>query len=263
MNQAEKARGFAAMHRPGNPIVLFNIWDVGSARAVARAGARAIATNCWALANAHGVKDAADVPFYASLHNLKRILHAVDLPVTHDFCTGASENLVELADNFDAIVAAGAVGVNICDSGLGVAHDMAAQCERIATLRQRAGAMRVPVFINIRTRLFFDHQPAEVHASLLNMALERAHAYAAAGADGIFVPGLLDHDVIERLCAQSPLHVNVMQPGEFADIGRLACLGASRISFGPAPFIAAMAGLTEKARRVLDQVEAPAKAAQV
>ena len=260
MSQTEMARDFAAMHRPGKPLVLYNVWDVGSARAVARAGARASATSSWALAHSQGVKDGEIIPFESTIRNLERIVRAVDLPVTHDFEIGFAEGLDTLACNFEQVIGAGAVGVNFEDPGLDDGRGLDTLCDRIATLRQTADARGVPVFINIRTSLFFRDQSPEMHAKLMPRAIDRAAAYASAGASGIFVPGLLAHDVIERLCARSALPVNVMQPGEVADVRKLAELGVARISFGPAPFIAAMAGLTERARRVLASIGLPEKA---
>ncbi|WP_158965240.1 isocitrate lyase/PEP mutase family protein [Chachezhania sediminis] len=252
MSQADLARVFAAMHRSGHPLILYNVWDVGSAKAVARAGAHAIATSSWALSTAHGIADGERVPFAASTLNLARIVRAVSLPVTHDFEAGFADDLRELSSNFARIIDVGAVGVNFDDriGGTGDLRNVEDQSARIATLRRTAEAAGVPVFINARTDLFFKGQSREVHARLMPQALDRAAAYADAGADGLFVPGLLDHDLIEQLCGAAPLPVNVMQPGETADIRALAGLGVSRISFGPAPFIAAMAQLTERASRI-------------
>src|SRR5438045_1994930 len=85
MGQAEKARAFAALHVPGNPVILFNAWDAGSAKAVADAGAKAIATGSWSVAAAHGFFDAEGLPLDLAIANAARVAAAVQLPVTLDF----------------------------------------------------------------------------------------------------------------------------------------------------------------------------------
>jgi len=82
---SDKARAFAALHRPGDPVVLFNAWDPGSARTVAEAGAKAIATGSASVAAAHGFKDAEGLPLDLALANAERVAAAVELPVTIDF----------------------------------------------------------------------------------------------------------------------------------------------------------------------------------
>ena len=84
MMQSEKARIFASLHRPGTPLILFNAWDPGSARAVADAGAKAVATGSWSVAAAFGFEDGEKLPLDLAIDNLKRITAAVALPVTID-----------------------------------------------------------------------------------------------------------------------------------------------------------------------------------
>ena len=85
MSQAEKYRAFATLHVPGDPVVLYNVWDAGSAKAVAEAGAKAIATGSASVAAAQGFSDAEGLPIGLALANAARIVAAVDLPVTVDF----------------------------------------------------------------------------------------------------------------------------------------------------------------------------------
>ena len=85
MDRVEK---FRALHVPGDPLVLFNIWDAGSARAVAEAGAKAIATGSFAVAETNGFKDGETLPIEVALENLRRIVSVTDLPVTIDMEAG-------------------------------------------------------------------------------------------------------------------------------------------------------------------------------
>src|SRR2546429_9907638 len=88
LSAQEKAECFRALHMPGQPLVLYNIWDPGSAKAIAAAGARAIATGSWSVASANGYADGERVPLDLAIDNLARIAQAVDLPVTVDIEAG-------------------------------------------------------------------------------------------------------------------------------------------------------------------------------
>src|SRR5690606_12081242 len=104
---------------------------------------------------------------------------------------------------------------------------------------------------NARTDCFFRGDPPERQSEHMAEALERAHAYASAGADGFFVPGLVSPDLIEQVCAESPLPVNVMILPNIMPPQRLAELGVARISYGPGPYSQAMGALRDTARQAL------------
>lgn len=244
----DRQRAFAALHISGDPLVLFNIWDAGSARAVAEAGAQALATGSWSVAAAHGFDDAEDLPLDLAIANLERIVTATDLPVTLDFEGGYATAPEDVAANVVLVVNAGAVGVNFEDrviGGEGV-HATVEQCSRIVAIRAIAGD---GFFINARTDLFL--QSAHHDSALLDAAIERASAYAEAGASGFFAPGLANKASIARLCEASPLPVNIMAFAGAPERARLADLGVARISHGPGPYRQAMAALTEAARAAL------------
>lgn len=237
---------FAALHRAGDPLILFNAWDPGSAKAVAGAGARAIATGSWSVAAAFGFGDGEDMPLELALHNLRRIVAAVDLPVTLDFEGGYASDPAAVAANAQRVRDAGAIGCNFEDRvvGGGGLYPMEAHAARIAAMRAAVGE---DFFINARTDLFLASKPDE-HGGLIDEALERAQAYAAAGASGMFVPGLVDEGLIGAVCASSPLPVNVMAMPGTPPARRLAELGVARISHGPGPYRTAMDALAQAAR---------------
>ena len=247
MNQAEKASTFAALHVPGDPLILFNIWDAGSAKAVAKAGAKAIATGSVSVANANGFEDGEDLPIDLALANAQRIVAAVDLPVTIDFEGGYSVDPVPLANNAARLAATGAVGCNFEDrvvTGAGM-HGLAEQARRIAAIREAVGP---DFFINARTDFFLIAKPDAHDAAMADSAIERVRAYADAGANGFFIPGLVDLTLVERIVRASPLPVNAMTWSGAPSREQWANAGIARISYGPGPFRQMQKWLEEAAR---------------
>ncbi|WP_171177268.1 isocitrate lyase/phosphoenolpyruvate mutase family protein [Ruegeria sp. HKCCD8929] len=253
MTQSDKARAFATLHQPGTPLILYNAWDAGSAQAVAKAGAAAIATGSWSLARAQGYGDGEEIPLEFAVQILKRIVASVELPVSFDFEAGYAQDLEALARNIEQVLKAGAVGVNFEDRVIGGTglQPVEAQAQRISTLRGVADTMGVPLFINARTDVFFQGSKPDDHAGLMDEAKSRAAAYAEAGADGIFVPGLVTPELIGDFCATATLPVNIMQIGQAPAHAALAELGVARISHGPAPYLTAMSVVTDAARAAL------------
>jgi 2-methylisocitrate lyase-like PEP mutase family enzyme len=249
MTQAAKAKAFHDLHRPGAPLVLFNAWDAGSARTIAEAGAKAIATGSFSVAAAHGFGDGEEqLPLDLALANLTRIAGGVDLPVSLDFERGYSKTPAAMGDSIAKAIAAGAIGFNIEDGiGANGLREPADQAARLASARAAADASGVAAFINARIDAFLI-SPAEAHnEAMVAAALERAHAYVAAGADGVFVPGLVRADLIAMFCAAAPAPVNVMMLRAAPDAATLAHLGVARISYGPGPWRLAMRALFDAA----------------
>jgi 2-methylisocitrate lyase-like PEP mutase family enzyme len=249
-DQRSDAETFRRLHVAGDPLVLFNAWDAGSARAVAAAGARAIATGSWSVAAAHGYPDGEALPLELAIANLERIVRAVELPVTIDLESGYGARPAAVAESFTRALRAGAVGCNLEDRVIGgdALYTVDEQSARIRAARAAADRISVAAFINARTDVFLKVDASRHDGALLDAALERAAAYAAAGASGLFVPGLVDAELIGRLCTASPLPVNVMVLPTLPTRGVLARLGVARISHGPGPYRAAMHFLEEAAR---------------
>jgi len=245
----DKAAAFRALHVRGDPLVLFNIWDAGSARVVAEAGAKALGTGSWSVAAAHGVDDGEKLTLDLAVANLRRIVGAVDLPVTIDLEGGYGLEPERVAASTRAALEAGAVGCNLEDrivGGTGL-YPVEEQCRRLAAARAAAPADRF--FINARTDTFLAADPS-AHADLVDEALERGRAYAEAGADGLFVPGLSDERLIGRVCEAAALPVNIMVWKGTPPLPRLAELGAARISHAGGPWRIAMQALREAAERL-------------
>lgn len=248
MTQSEKARAFAALHVPGTPVILYNIWDAGSVKAVAEAGAAALATGSASVAAAQGFSDAESLPLELALANAERVAAAVDIPVTIDFEGAYAAAPEGVAANLARLAATGAIGCNFEDQVIGGEglHPIAFQAERIAAARAAVGA---DFFINARTDIFLKQRHGHDEA-MVDAALERAAAYAAAGASGFFVPGLADLGLLERVCAASPLPVNFMAFPGAPSTAEVAAAGIARISHGPFPYLAAMQRLKEAAAAI-------------
>ncbi len=256
-SQLERAETFAKLHVKGSPVILFNIWDPGSAVVAARAGARAIATGSWSVAAAFGFADGEKLPLDLALANIRRIVAAVDLPVTLDLEGGYGTTPEAVAGTVTQVLATGVIGFNFEDQIVGGAglYPIADQAARIHAVRQAAERTGVVAFLNARTDLFLKGDTAEHDGALVDAALERAAAYAAAGASGFFVPGLIDETLIGRVCAESTLPVNVMALVGAPSARRLAELGVARISHGPGPYRLAMKTLEEAAHAALAPIE--------
>ena len=241
-----KFEAFAALHVPGDPVVLYNIWDAGSARAVAAAGAKALATGSHPVGDASGFGDGQKVPLEFVFDNSKRIMAAVDLPLTVDFEGAYSVDPKAGADNVARLAETGAVGCNLEDQVVGGdgLHPTDRQVERLRAARAATGEA---FFINARTDLFLKARREEHDEALVGAALARADAYAEAGASGIFVPGLADLRLFERFCGASPLPVNFMAFPGCPEPKQIASAGAARISHGPFPYKLAMKALKQAA----------------
>jgi 2-methylisocitrate lyase-like PEP mutase family enzyme len=243
-----KRDDFAALHVPGTPVLLYNIWDVSSAKAVAAAGAKAIATGSHGMAEAAGFTDGENIPFNLFLDIARRIVGAVEVPVTVDFEGGFAVDTARLADHAQYLAETGAVGCNFEDQEVGGPglHPIGEQAARVAAVATSG------LWVNARTDLFLRKLIAGQNAndrSLLPEALERAQAYADAGAHSFFIPGVSDPELIAEVCAASPLPVNVIKP-DAVDIPTLAKAGVARVSWGPRPWRWAMERLTAEARAV-------------
>jgi 2-methylisocitrate lyase-like PEP mutase family enzyme len=245
-----KFEDFARLHIAGNPLVLFNAWDAGSAQAVAKSGASAIATGSASVAMANGFGDGQELPMEFALANARRIVEAVDLPVTVDFEGAYSDDPAEGARNIARLAETGAVGCNFEDQVVGGEglHPIETQAERIAAVRAAVGP---EFFINVRTDLFLKAKQETHDEAMLEEAIARGRAYAEAGASGYFVPMLGNLDYLHRLCAELPVPVNFMTYPGCPSNAAVAATGVARISHGPFPYIALMARFEEMAREAL------------
>lgn len=244
-----KFEQFAALHEPGNPVILYNIWDVGSALAVVAAGAKALATGSHPVADANGWPDGQNVPIDFALANAKRIVDSIEVPLTVDFESAYSADPEEGGANVARLKATGAVGCNFEDQVIGGEglHPLDLQVKRIAAIRRAVGD---DFYINARTDLFLKTQTYD--DALVDQVVERGKAFADAGASGFFVPRLADPGQIERVVREVPLPLNVIAFPGAPEKQAWADAGVARISHGPFPHRALMAKLTEMASAAIN-----------
>jgi len=246
VSQIRKAKQFGALHVKGTPVVLYNAWDAGSAKAIVDAGAAAVATSSWSVATAQGFEDGEDLPLALAEQIVGRIAQSVDVPVTVDFEGGYSDDDRKLASNISKLIDLGIIGINFEDrvvKGKGL-YAIDRQAKRIAAIRHAAEQKGIPLFINARTDVFLGNS-ADV-----DEALERGKAYAAAGASGFFIPGLTDAGQIRRIAEEATLPVNVMVIEGVPSNDKLAKLGVARVSYGPIPYVETIEALQKRAGKL-------------
>jgi 2-methylisocitrate lyase-like PEP mutase family enzyme len=225
---SEKAALLRSLHVPGDPLILTNVWDAATARAVAAApGVRALATASHAVAAAHGVEDGEGLTVDQAIEAARLVAGAVELPVSVDFERGYAADAAGVEANVRRLTEAGAAGLNLEDS---LADDtmrpLPEQLERIAAVISAGEAAGVPLALNARV-------DALNRGESFDQAVERANAYLAAGATSAFVLGLADAGLVSRAIAEIAGPVAVIAWAGYLPIAQLADLGVARISVGP------------------------------
>jgi 2-methylisocitrate lyase-like PEP mutase family enzyme len=242
--QAVRARAFAALHRSGDPLMLVNVWDAASAAVVAEAGYPALATSSYSVAEAAGYSDGQELPVAELATIVARISAKVDLPLSVDIEAGFGDDPETVERTVAAMLDAGAIGINL-EAGLvrgrRMLVDPPLHRAKVAAARRAGEQAGVPLFINARVDTFLlTGNPDE---ETMNETLRRAAAYRDAGADGIFVPGLIQPAWIERIVGDAGLPLNIMVSKNTPPVVELAALGVARISLAVWPFEFVRAGL--------------------
>jgi 2-methylisocitrate lyase-like PEP mutase family enzyme len=215
------AAEFRRLHDDGI-LILPNVWDAMSARLVASLGARAIATTSAGVAWSNGYPDGDRLPVPLLLGAVERIARVVEVPLTVDCEGGYAADPPAVADTIAAVVDAGAVGINLED-GFDPTDVLAAKIDRIR-------ARGTVVFVNARTDVYLKALVAPERR--VEETLRRASVYRAAGADGLFVPGVVDREEIRAITAGAGLPVNVLVRAGLPRAAELSTLGVRRRSAG-------------------------------
>jgi 2-methylisocitrate lyase-like PEP mutase family enzyme len=255
--QKARAEAFRRLHHlPSSMLVLPNAWDAASARILERAGFQAIATTSSGVAIALGYSDGQQIGRALLIEATGRITRVVDCPVSVDIEAGYGSSIEEVRETVRQVIETGAVGFNIEDSrpeNQTELVDLAYQVELIAALRELADGLDIPFVINARTDAFLLEigRPED----RVQLALERGHAYAKAGADCIYpISGSLTSPVIAELVRSAGAPINILVGGPATPtLAELAAMGVARVSFGGGLLRSVLGHLQEVAREVLDQ----------
>jgi 2-methylisocitrate lyase-like PEP mutase family enzyme len=247
---ADKRRTFRRLHESGC-FVLPNPWDLGSARFLQQLGFQALASTSAGFAWSQAAADGA-VPLGSVLAHLQALVDATDLPVNADFQNGFAEGAAGVAENVRAAVATGIAGLSIEDA-TGHAeqplYPLPSAIERIRAARGAIDASGVDVLLVGRAECFLVGRPD------LEETIGRLRAYAEAGADCLYAPGLRSSDQIAQVVkAVAPTPVNVLwsMASEFT-VDELAALGVRRISLGGAMARVAWGAFARTARTIMEQ----------
>lgn len=250
--QCKKAQVFRQMHDRTRLLVLPNAWDAMSARIFEAAGFIAIATTSAGVSYAVGYPDGELVPRDEMVAAVARIARCVDVPVTADMESGFGRHPDDIAETVEAIINAGAVGINLEDTVHGAGrtlYELPDAIDRIRAAREAATAAGVPIVINARTDVYllgigekstrFDH------------AVRRLNAYHAAGADCLYAMGFFDADAIGRLVKAVDGPLNVMGLPGTPPVAELERLGVARVSTASGPARVAMTATRKAADELL------------
>ena len=239
--QQHKAETFRALHSGNEILLLPNIWDVAGARIIEEAGFPALATTSAGIAFALGYPDGEKISREEMLSVVARITRAVSVPVTADVESGYGPSPKDAAVTAQAVIEAGAVGMNLedspGDSGKPLA-ELVLQLEKIHAIRETASRLKVPLVLNARTDVYL-HQVGDP-ASRYDETIRRLHAFRDAGADCVFVPGLRDEPTIRRLVADLKCPVNILAGPGSPSVKELHKLGVARVSLGSGPMRATL-----------------------
>jgi 2-methylisocitrate lyase-like PEP mutase family enzyme len=247
---SDKAEQLRRLHRGPPILVLPNAWDAVSARLFQAEGFPAVATTSAGVAAALGYPDGGVVPPREMIEAIARIVRAVSVPLTADIehAYGATPDAV--ADNVLRVIAAGAVGINIedCVPGAPDLEPLALQADKITTIVKAAKTSGVPIVVNARTDVFLREVGAP--ETRLGVAIERGKAFLAAGADCVFVPGVIAAETIGALVHGIGGPVNVLAVQGTPKIAELESLGVARVSVGSGPHRATLALTRDIAREL-------------
>ena len=231
--QGRKAEELRKLHGGPRVLVLPNAWDVASARVLEELGYPAIATTSAGVAFALGYPDGQRLSRDEMLEVVARIVRAVRVPVTADMEAGYGITPKDMAETAKAIVAAGAVGLNLEDVTGDTESsqvDTALQVEKIRAIRETSASLGVSLVINARTDVYL--MPIGPEVTRFAQTVERLRAYRAAGADCVFAPGVKERDLIQKLVKAVGAPMNILVTPGCPPIPELQKIGVARASIG-------------------------------
>lgn len=256
VEQRERAERFRQWHRESPMLVLPNAWDAASARVMAQAGCRALATTSSGVAAALGYPDGQRITRAMQVGAIASITRVVACPVTADIEAGYGDSLAEIEQTVREVVRAGAVGINFEDSRPGQEHalvEVAAQQQTLRALRALAQSLDIPFVINARVDVFL-HGSGSLEERIAE-ATTRGNAYLEAGADCVYPIGLLDAATVEALVTGIRGPINILGGPPSPPLPELARLGVARVTFGSRLMNNVLGRLRAITRELLDSGE--------
>jgi 2-methylisocitrate lyase-like PEP mutase family enzyme len=235
-SQKAKMEAFKQLHYQNHILMLPNAWDAISAKLFEKEGAHAIGTTSAGIAVTLGYPDGQRMPKDLFLKIVERIISSVNIPVSVDIEAGYGKTIGEICDTVQKLLDMGAVGVNLEDTDPKTNQiiEINKQVDRIRAIRQLADKNNLPLFINARTDIYWSSNvPVDKR---YEETLSRLLAYKAAGADGVFVPGLTDISLITKLHNAIELPINVLGGTWITSMDSLKNTGVARISAGSGIF---------------------------
>lgn len=250
--QKKKAETFRAMHHGARLLLLPNAWDVASARIFEEAGFAAIATSSAGVAFSLGYPDGQEIPRDEMLGHIGRIARATRVPVTADVESGYGDRPEDAAQTARAVLASGAVGLNLEDASDDPANplaDLSLQLEKIHAVRETAANAGIPLLLNARTDVYL--QEVGPPEKRYDATLRRLSAFRDAGADCVFAPGLRDAETIGRLVGDLKHPLNILVGPGSPTVTALEKLGVKRLSVGSS----AMRATLGCARKIAEELK--------
>ena len=247
--QKELAERFHALHHAADMLLLINAWDCTSAKILELEGFHAVATSSAGMAWSLGYQDGEKIPPQEVINCTKRITAVVKIPVSVDIEGGYFRDDVNMFSNFIAqLVDAGAVGINLED---GYSHseklnEIDKQMVFINAAKEAGAKKGVQFFVNARTDAMLLKANLEIK---IQHSIERATAFAAAGADGIFIPFIRDMETVATLKSEIKLPLNILLT-DTLNINKLKELKVNRVSTGSRPMMAMLKSFREMVSKI-------------
>lgn len=244
MSGNEATAALRQLHQQGL-LLLANVWDAGTARLVESLGAKAIATTSAGVAWSLGYPDGDALPIAKLADAVAGISRVLRVPLTVDSESGYSDDPAIVADNIARLIDAGAAGINLEDGD----REPALLCAKIERIKSTCARLGTDVFVNARTDVYLAGLAPEDRR--VEETLARAKQYRDAGADGLFVPGVVEGEQIRAIAAGAGLPLNVLVRPNLPAAAELERLGVRRLSAGSSTTSSAYARLATLTRGFL------------
>jgi len=211
---------FHQLHYQSQPLILANVWNAKSAQIAESSGFKAVATSSGAIAESLGYKDGENIPFSELLYIVQRIKASISIPLSVDMERGYTDDLELLNKHSQQLIDCGVVGINLED-----AQGEDIYLKKLNGIKNYLVKTNQQLFINARTDGFLQKLP-----SPLETTINRAKLYKEAGADGLFVTGVQDIEIIKEIVSSTTLPVNVVNASKTVSIAALSDCGVKRIT---------------------------------